>query len=115
MNAHETKKILDDVDFLDCVFHLILKVGHGLFLQVQFVAPCNDTGEEKLHKGRKWYLSPHATKSEVVQTAFLAALTAVEHEAREAFTYKGAQVYGPHGDVDAFARLPRDKRPEQVH
>lgn len=52
--------------------------------------------------GRKWRLSPHMTKSEVVQTAFKAVLTFEEHEARENFRYRGRAVFGPHIDVDAL-------------
>lgn len=35
-------------------------------------------------KGRKWFLSPHMCKSEVVQTAFMAIMAYNEHELREA-------------------------------
>lgn len=43
--------------------------------------------------------------SEVVQTALLCWLTAVEHETRDQFTYHGQRVLGPHFDVDALAGL----------
>ncbi len=52
--------------------------------------------------GRKWFLSPYMTKSEVVQTAFKAVITLIEHEAREAFLYKGRPVFGPHINVDSL-------------
>jgi hypothetical protein len=45
------------------------------------------------------------TKSEVVQTAFKAALTAIEHEARERFTYRGQSIFDPHYDVDQLVEL----------
>ena len=50
------------------------------------------------------------TRGEGVQTALLAVLTAVEHEARERFTYKGQAVFGPHFDVEALAQLAADER-----
>jgi hypothetical protein len=56
-------------------------------------------------KGRKWLLSPHMLKSEVIQTAFLAVLTAEEHETREAFLYKGVAVMSPHYDLDRLVAL----------
>jgi hypothetical protein len=55
--------------------------------------------------GRKWFLSPHMTESEVVATAFKALLTAEEHECRERFTYRGQRVFGPHIDVARVASL----------
>lgn len=62
--------------------------GDGFLLQPRFVDP-----EQGLQGGRKWYISSHATKSEVVQTAFKACLTAEEHEVREYFTYKGQRIF----------------------
>lgn len=55
--------------------------------------------------GRKWRLSKWMTKSEIVQTAFMAYLTWIEHEARESFKYKGASIFGPHYDVDALVEI----------
>ncbi len=54
---------------------------------------------------RKWRLSTHMTVTEVVQTAFAAVKAAEEHEAREAFKYKGVEVFGPHLNVDDLAQL----------
>lgn len=45
------------------------------------------------------------TRSEVVQTALKAVLAAVEHEAREFFTYNGRAIFGPHYDVDALWKI----------
>lgn len=56
-------------------------------------------------RGRKWKLYEHMTPSELVQTAFKAALVAEEHECREAFTYKGAAIFGPHFHIDALVEL----------
>jgi hypothetical protein len=56
-------------------------------------------------KGRKWMLSTHMLKSEIVQTAFLAVMTAEEHETREKFTYDGLAIFGPHYNVDRLADL----------
>lgn len=74
-------------------------------LVVQAETKCNVTGEVSIHRGRKWLLSPHMTKSEIVQTAFKAALTFEEHEAREQFLFAGAAVFAPHFDVDELWHL----------
>jgi hypothetical protein len=93
---------------------LVGRQAEGFYVQWRFNAPCNSTGGDVVQKGRKWYVSPHATKSEVVQTLLKAALAAEEHEAREQFLYKGRAVYGPHPDVDVLwaAQLPEAVRAE---
>lgn len=75
------------------------------YLQAEFHSPCANTGQLTLQKTRKWQLSEHMTESELIQTAFKCVLTALEHEAREQFTYKGRAVYGPHFDVTALIEL----------
>lgn len=69
---------------------------------------CNVSGRRVPWRGRKWLLSPHMTKDEIVQTALMATLAAVEHEAREKFKYKGAAIFGPHFNVDRLATLAED-------
>lgn len=55
--------------------------------------------------GRKWRLSEHMTKGEIIQTAFMACMAWEEHECREAFKYKGCAVFGPHFNVESLVRL----------
>lgn len=74
----------------------------ALWLQWTFSAPNNYTGQTEIQHGRKWRVSRHATDGEVVQTAFLAVLVAVEHEAREEFTYQGEMLFNTHIDLDAM-------------
>jgi hypothetical protein len=57
--------------------------------------------------GRQWRISQHATKSEVVQTAMKAVLTALEHEAREEFLYADTAIFGPHFNVDDLVVLAK--------
>lgn len=81
-----------------------------LYLQVSFL----DKQSKEL-RGRKWRLSEHMTKSELVQTALMAVLAAEEHEAREAFKYRGAAIFGPHFDVDALHELARGRNEDRRH
>lgn len=55
--------------------------------------------------GRKWMLSYYMTDSEIVQTAFLAAQTAVNHETREFFKFQNRPVMRPHFDVYELVKL----------
>ena len=98
------RKILRDVEFDGWKF-LVDMDGERPVLQVASTTPCNTSGEPFSWKGRKWFLSPHMTKSELVQTALKAVLTATEHEVRERFLYRGVSVFDPHYDVDALHEL----------
>ena len=89
------------------------------YVRVVFESQDTQGGVNEQH-GRWWVLSPHMTKSEFVQTLFKAVMTAVEHEVREWFHYKGQPVLRPHFDVDALHILSSEghtderKEPEKV-
>lgn len=65
----------------------------------------NVTGQSYPWGGCKWRLSKHMTDAEVVQTAFLATMSAVEHETREQFLYKGVSIFDPHYDIEQLYLL----------
>ena len=113
MTLGETLELIQDVEFLDWEFELSVE-GTILFLRVAFLAPDNHSpGSEPIKQyGRKWRLSQRMTRSEVITTAFKAVLTAMEHETREQFKYKGIDIFGPHIDVDAMVETATrlDKR-----
>lgn len=100
------RDILTYIDFGGWLFHAD-HMDEGFYLQVIFKVA---DGTNTVQKGRKWYVSPYSVKSEVVQTAFKAVLTALEHEARESFLYQGQPIFGPHFDVDALLELSENKR-----
>lgn len=76
------------------------------YLQVECAAgACNLTGEPYAWKGRKWLISEHMTEGEVVQTMFKAVMTAIEHEARELFLYKGLPIFDPHYDLEKLVEM----------
>lgn len=110
VTRNELWDTLKSINYPGLQFHLVMK-GPLYFLQV--VNPYgvdSRTGQALSWKGRKWYISDHMTKSEIVQTAFKAVLTAMEHEARESFTFKGVPVCDPHLDLEdrALKRSTRD-------
>jgi RNA binding exosome subunit len=90
---------LSKIVFRDWQFHTGT-MGSGFYIQPSFMAKDRNTQEMKGHHGRKWYVSRYSTDSEVVQTAFKAIVTALEHEAREEFTFRGVAVFGPHFDLN---------------
>lgn len=84
----------------------VRKSGDDYHLRVECPdGTCNVTGMPDPWNGRWWRLSEHMTDGEIVQTAFKAVLTALEHEARERFTYKGVSVFDPHYDIEALVAL----------
>ncbi len=121
----EIQEILNQCEFQDWNFHLE-KRDHGVYinprsgremeatydvaLQVRFMDIDRDYPHDgpKLQTGRKWFLSRHSTRTEIVQTAWLAVMKAVEHEAREAFFYRGRPIFNTHIDVDTLRDMSGD-------
>lgn len=64
-------------------------------------------------KGRKWYVSPHATDGEILQTILKAIITFEEHEIRERFEYKGRRIFGPHHAVSDLLTISEEYRVEE--
>lgn len=113
MNKLEILAVIKQIQYKDWVF-TIGQDQDRLYLQVGFQAPDNSghSSIRQLQTGRKWLLSPHMTKSELVATALKAVLTAEEHEARELFRYRGQAVFGPHFDVDVLAMVAATHNPD---
>lgn len=98
---HDFAALLARVEFGNWQFHVLMD-GDRPYLQLRFKACCSVTGHQLHQHGRKWFLSPFMTDSEVIATAFKATMTAMEHETRERFLFKGKKIFGPHIDVDAL-------------
>ncbi|AWY06090.1 hypothetical protein SEA_ROBSFEET_84 [Microbacterium phage RobsFeet] len=65
------------------------------------------TGEMGRGYGGKAYLSPHATDSELIQTAFGLYKGYWEHEARETFIWRERRPFGPHISTEALWSVAR--------
>lgn len=74
--------------------------GDRVYIQGRFIAP-----DSSVQHTRKWYISCHSTRNEIVQTCLKLVLTAAEHEVRETFKYKGEAIYSPHFDPDLLVEL----------
>ena len=112
MNVDELHEILNRCKFPGYSWRVhgdFTQQSGPTYLQARFMADCNFSGDMKPQATRKWLLSPHMTTSEVVQTAFKCVLTSVEHEAREQFTYRGQNIFGPHFNVEALVELRKSK------
>jgi hypothetical protein len=102
MDVDSIQNILDHVELQPGWRIIVAPDENRVYLQVGFMDTDNYSGEFSEQRGRKWMLSQHMTKSEIVATALKAYLTAMEHEARETFRYRGKAIFGPHFDVDAL-------------
>lgn len=80
-------------------------VGKRPYIQWSFMAACTKTGKVSEVSSRKWLLSRWMTESELVYTAYKAALAAEEHESREFFRYQGKRILNPHLDVKALMKV----------
>jgi hypothetical protein len=100
----DIKDVLSRVSFPNYTFNVKENTA-GLYLQIMCQGKCNVTGDDSKWFSRKWTLSYHMTDGEIVQTAFKAVMTAVEHEVRELFTYRDESIFDPHYDVEKLVEL----------
>ena len=102
--------IIADISYADWTFRSG-KLGNGFFVQVEFWAEdCEHQHiRHRIWSGRKWYISAHSTVDEVGQTCLKTVLTALEHEAREQFTYKGMATFQPHTPIEKLVEVARER------
>ncbi len=105
MIIQDIMMVIGEIRFQDWSFHVGVGEKNGFYLQARFESWDPFKKQKVPCTSRKWMLSEHMVKSEIVQTVLKCVLTALEHEAREAFTYKGRVIFGPHYDVDALVAL----------
>lgn len=106
----EIEAIVADIEYNDWTFRLGKYGDDTPYLQVLFKDKDRITGVVEVQRCRKWVLSYHMVRSEVVRTAFQAVQAAVLHETQEAFKYRGARVYNPHVDLDSVAEAVLNKQ-----
>lgn len=104
MTLDDMREICDRITFPKMLIIVCAK-NDVPYLQITSRGQCNVTGDDMEWSGRKWLLSEHMTPGEIVQTAFKAIMTAVEHETREQFRYFGQSIFDPHYDIDALVAL----------
>jgi len=94
---YSLQAIIDMIEFQDWRFALKMDTdAQRPYLQLVFESPCAFTGEPQEQRCRKWPLSWHMCDSEVVNTGLGAVLSALEHEAREHFSFNGRRIFNPH-------------------
>jgi len=100
--VQEIRDIVAKCSFEDWLIEVRMD-GTRPYLQVHVLnGKDSETGLPMEWTGRKWMLSPHMCKNEIITTAFKAVMTAMEHEVRELFRYRGVAIFNPHMDPDAL-------------
>jgi|CXWL01.1.fsa_nt_gi hypothetical protein len=106
----EIEEVIQQVSYKNWRFIVGCDLGGRDYLQVSWQGEDVTSGIITEQKSRKWWLSPHMTNTELVTTAYKAVMAAEEHEVREYFRYKGAQVFNPHFDVDELVQFSKTVR-----
>lgn len=107
--SFDLQAVLRAITYKDWSLYYATDEAGREYIRWKFEAQCAKSGMPMSVSGRRWWLSPHMTESEIVQTALLAALTAEEHEARESFRYHGKRVFNPHVSVRRLFEVCEDE------
>jgi hypothetical protein len=77
----------------------------AVYLSVVYNEPDVATGNMAVQTGRRWVIETHWNEAQILQTAFKAVLTSLEHRAREHFTYKKLAVLNPHNSLESLCAM----------
>ena len=104
----ELRDIVSKVAYLDWEIRL-MHDGDRPYLQVHGHGPDPKEGmRDAQWSGRKWFISPHMCKNEIIRTAYKAIECAVAHEMNEVFLYKGVAIMTPHVDYEEIVTIMND-------
>lgn len=109
------KILTEEVSYPGYILEVTRDRRGEMYLQGRYIEADIFSGKQEMQMTRRWLVSPHMSKSELVQTALKLVLTSAEHRVREHFKYRGALIFGPHYNIDDLHELatsrPLDKRP----
>ena len=112
-HIHHVLEVLNKISFPGYVFHAQRSDDrvyiYASWKQADNFRPGSTVNE--IQFSRRWLIRPEASTSEIVQTALKCVLTAMEHEVREQFLYRGRAIFGPHHDVDALWEIAGHMEP----
>ena len=91
--------IIEEIKYKDWKFNVDERAD-CFTLKITFMAPDLHSGKEELQHCRKWFISKHACRAEIVRTAYKAVVAAETHEVDENFQFRDVRVYSPHTDPD---------------
>jgi hypothetical protein len=104
----EIREIVSSVAYLDWDIK-VLYDGDRAYLQIHGHGPDPKDGmRDAQWSGRKWFISPHMCKNELIRTAYKAIECAVAHEMNENFLYKDVAIMTPHMDYEEIVDIMKD-------
>lgn len=107
LSEEEIRQILSRINYDKPTWQMrLMPKGDGYLFQWTFMERdlTNPNAEvEEEQRGRKWYISPYMTDSEIIRTVFLAVQQAEMHEIAERFTYLNKRIFDPHMDYNMLA------------
>ena len=104
----EIREIVSNISYLDWEIRL-KHDGDRPYVQVYGHGPDPKDGmKDAQWSGRKWFISPHMCKNEIIRTAYKAIECAVAHEMNEVFLYKGVAIMTPHMDYEEIVTIMND-------
>jgi hypothetical protein len=106
--AKRVAGILSAIQYKDWKLRIVTE-NDALYLRWLAPVTCVKTGRRVTLTSSKWLLPDGITESELVQTAFRAAMSVEEHECRENFTYCGKRVLNPHINVHRLLAICDDE------
>lgn len=117
--THQVQRVASLVSRITVGVNYVIFVGTtpGMqypYVQIKWWGADKASGDVDWQKGRKFYLSPNMTDSEIVQTVLLAAKLFTEHELLEGFKVDDVPLFHPHIDYQAHkeAAFVEDRREE---
>lgn len=109
------KEIVKNIKFKDwdiCVRPLV-NTKDRCFIQVQFDAPCSNSGQIERQYCRKWLVSYPMTETEIVRMVHKAIEAAVLHEMNESFYYMGERIMSPHVDLVQMVKFCKENERDE--
>lgn len=102
---HRLAAVLARCAYPGFIFDFTIKGGIPMMRVHCPKAVCNVTGGDISWNGRWWTMSKWMVDTEIVATAWKATIAAIEHEARELFTFDGVMLFDPHMSVHHLVAL----------
>lgn len=76
-----------------------------VFIQIQYKAICNKTGQLETWSGGKHYLSQYMTDDEIIKKAYAAFESSVKHEILEGFKVDNVTLFNPHVNFEELLKI----------
>lgn len=107
--VRQIRAIVSEISYLD--WNIVIRMDNERpYLQIRGHGPDPKKGMvDAIWTSRKWWLSLHMCKNEIIRAAYKAIQCAVAHELDETFMYRGVAVMTPHIDYDVLVTMMQDR------